>query len=91
MQKNENSLFTNLTGVQINKFSGKHPAGNVGTQIHHIDPINKGEFVWTINVQDLQLSEIILILEDLMHAEQLRYVAQKLTQLNITMYSLVQI
>ena len=53
--KNENSLFTNLTGVQINKFSGKHPAGNVGTQIHHIDPINKGEFVWTINVQDLSI------------------------------------
>ena len=28
-------------GVQINKFSGPHPSGNVGVQIHHIDPINK--------------------------------------------------
>lgn len=51
--KNESALFSNLDGVQINKFAGKHPAGNVGTQIHHIDPINKGEFIWTINIQDL--------------------------------------
>ena len=32
-----------------------HPAGNVGTQIHHIDPINKGETVWTINALDVAL------------------------------------
>jgi len=41
-------LFTNAKGVQINKFSGAHPAGNVGVQIHHIDPINKGDIAWTI-------------------------------------------
>ncbi|MCP4521150.1 MAG: Na(+)-translocating NADH-quinone reductase subunit A [Cytophagales bacterium] len=35
--------------VQINKVSGPHPAGNVGVQIHHIDPINKGDIVWTLN------------------------------------------
>jgi Na+-transporting NADH:ubiquinone oxidoreductase subunit NqrA len=23
---------------------GVHPAGNIGTQIHHIDPVNKGAF-----------------------------------------------
>ena len=40
-------LFSGLQGIQINKFSGPHPSGNVGTQIHHVDPINKGEFVWT--------------------------------------------
>ena len=45
--------FKNASGVQINKISGKHPAGNVGTQIHHIDPINKGEFVWVLNPQDV--------------------------------------
>jgi Na+-transporting NADH:ubiquinone oxidoreductase subunit A len=33
--------------------SGPHPAGNVGVQIHHIAPINKGETVWTINPQDV--------------------------------------
>lgn len=47
------ATFTQAKGVQINKISGKHPAGNVGTQIHHIDPINKGEFVWTVNAQDV--------------------------------------
>lgn len=47
--------FTESKGVQINKIIGKHPAGNVGTQIHHIDPINKGEFVWTVNAQDVAI------------------------------------
>lgn len=49
------STFTEAKGVEINKISGKHPAGNVGTQIHHIDPVNKGEFVWTVNAQDVAL------------------------------------
>ncbi len=40
-------------GVEIHKFSGKHPAGNVGVQIHHIDPINKGEVAWTIDPQNV--------------------------------------
>ena len=48
-------IFANAKNVQINKISGKHPAGNVGTQIHHIDPINKGEFVWTVNAQDVSI------------------------------------
>ncbi|TVP52575.1 MAG: Na(+)-translocating NADH-quinone reductase subunit A [Mongoliibacter sp.] len=43
------SVFSNVKGVEINKFSGPHPAGNVGIQIHHIDPINKGEIAWTIS------------------------------------------
>ena len=42
-----------LEGVELHAFAGKHPAGNVGVQIHHIDPVNKGEVVWTVNVQDL--------------------------------------
>ena len=32
---------------------GPHPAGNIGTQIAKIDPINKGEVVWTMNLQDV--------------------------------------
>lgn len=43
------AAFSNLKGVEVNKFSGPHPAGNVGVQIHHVDPICKGEIVWTIN------------------------------------------
>jgi Na+-transporting NADH:ubiquinone oxidoreductase subunit A len=52
---NQSSAFSSISGVEINKFSGKHPAGNVGTQIHHIDPINKGEFAWTINAIDVAI------------------------------------
>lgn len=48
-------VFTDAKGVEINKISGKHPGGNVGTQIHHLNPINKGEFVWTVNAQDVAL------------------------------------
>ena len=51
----QSTTFSGLTGVEINKFSGKHPAGNVGTQIHHIDPINKGEFTWTLNAIDVAI------------------------------------
>jgi Na+-transporting NADH:ubiquinone oxidoreductase subunit A len=43
------TVFSQVKGVEVNKFSGAHPAGCVGVQIHHIDPINKGEVVWTIN------------------------------------------
>ena len=38
----------NLENVELNIFSGKCPAGNVGVQVNHIDPVNKGEVVWTI-------------------------------------------
>ena len=40
-------------GVQINQFSGPHPSGNIGTQIHHIEPINKGEVIWYLYTQDI--------------------------------------
>ncbi len=45
------SVFTKAQGIQINKFKGPHPVGNVGTQIHFIDPINKGDIVWTVAPQ----------------------------------------
>lgn len=48
-----NSIFENLQNVIINKFKGPHPAGNVGVQIHHITPINKGETVWTVKPEDV--------------------------------------
>lgn len=43
------AVFSQLSGLEINKVSGPHPAGNVGVQIHHIDPINKDDVVWTVN------------------------------------------
>ncbi len=42
-------IFSKPQNVEVNRFSGQHPAGNVGVQIHHIDPVNKGEVVWTVN------------------------------------------
>jgi len=47
------SVFQNAEGVQVNKFFGKHPAGCIGIQIHHLDPINKGEVAWYLNPQDV--------------------------------------
>ena len=39
--------------VEISVFNGKHPAGNVGVQINHVNPINKGEVVWTANAEEV--------------------------------------
>lgn len=50
----ENTLnrgFTEAKNVVVNRFLGPHPAGNVGIQIHHVDPINKGDIVWYACVQ----------------------------------------
>lgn len=45
--------FHKLENVIQHIFSGKHPAGNVGVQIHHISPIKKGETVWTVSMMML--------------------------------------
>ncbi len=50
---NPSKVFTDTKGVQINTISGKHPAGNVGVQIHHIDPINKDDIIWYLSPQDV--------------------------------------
>lgn len=52
-KNNPSEVFTKAKNVQINKFTGPHPAGNVGIQIHHISPINKGEAVWYLSPQDV--------------------------------------
>lgn len=48
-------LFKNAKGVQVNWINGPHPSGNVGVQIHHIKPINKGDVVFTVAAQDVAL------------------------------------
>ena len=42
--------FHRLDNVIQHIFEGKHPAGNVGVQIHHLSPIRKGETVWTVSL-----------------------------------------
>ncbi len=47
------AIFTKAQGVEKHWFRGKHPAGNVGIQIHHIKPVKAGERVWTLGVQEV--------------------------------------
>ncbi|MBE6330947.1 MAG: Na(+)-translocating NADH-quinone reductase subunit A [Bacteroidales bacterium] len=42
-----------LKDAEVVEFAGPHPAGNVGVQINHIKPINKGEQVWTVSAFDV--------------------------------------
>ena len=42
------SALEGMKDVEVNVFDGKCPAGNVGVQVNHLDPVNKGEVVWTI-------------------------------------------
>lgn len=50
---NPPKALTEAKGVQKNNIYGPHPSGNVGIQIHHIDPINTGEIVWYLYPQDI--------------------------------------
>ena len=50
---NPAKVFRDAQGVQINHVYGPHPAGNVGVQIHHIHPINKGDVIWYLSPQDI--------------------------------------
>ena len=49
----EQHVASKRKNVRVEYFEGPHPAGNVGTQIACLCPINKGETVWTVNVQDV--------------------------------------
>ncbi len=59
--ENSTSVFAGLNDISLHKVSGIHPAGNVGTQIGAIDPVNKGEVVWTISPQDLVIIGELLL------------------------------
>lgn len=49
----DNQLFESIENVQKHYFSGPHPAGNVGTHIHYLDSINKGDIIWYIDPQEV--------------------------------------
>ncbi len=51
----QDDAFASVQGVVKTAFAGKHPSGNVGVQIHHTNPINKGEYVWVLNAQDVAI------------------------------------
>lgn len=49
------AFYQSVTEVDKTEFKGPHPAGNVGVQIHHTRPVNKGEVIWTVNPADVAL------------------------------------
>ncbi|MCF6753266.1 Na(+)-translocating NADH-quinone reductase subunit A [Pseudomonas stutzeri] len=42
-----------LANVQVEAFSGPHPAGLAGTHIHFLDPVSASKSVWSIGYQDV--------------------------------------
>lgn len=59
--KGSSSVLAGLEGVQLHTVSGPHPAGLVGTLINKVDPINKGERVWTVSAADLEIIGKLLL------------------------------
>lgn len=41
------------SNIETHEFSGPHPAGLVGTHIHHLDPVGPRKAVWHVNYQDV--------------------------------------
>jgi Na+-transporting NADH:ubiquinone oxidoreductase subunit A len=52
---NKNSKLSQVSGVELHKIYGPHPAGNVGILINKIDPINAGEKVWVVDAQHVAM------------------------------------
>ena len=55
------SPLAGLSGATIHQVSGPHPSGNVGTLINKVNPVNKGEVVWTVSAQDLVIIGELLL------------------------------
>ena len=55
LKNGASGVLNQVKNAEIRLFEGPHPAGNVGVQIHHIDPINKGDVVWTVDVQHVAM------------------------------------
>lgn len=46
-------VHTGDASVDVNEFAGPHPAGLVGTHIHHLDPVGLKKSVWHVGYQDV--------------------------------------
>lgn len=44
-----NTPMLPVAEAEVSVFDGPNPSGNVGVQINHINPVNKGEVVWTVD------------------------------------------
>jgi len=47
------SIVAGVKNATVTEFEGKCPAGNVGVQINHVNPVNKGEVVWTLGAEEV--------------------------------------
>lgn len=61
LKKNSTSFLKNVKNIEVIEVSGKHPAGNVGVQIHKTKPINKGERIWTVGPEDVAIIGRLLL------------------------------
>jgi len=48
-------FMPSVNGITVHKGQGVHPVGLVSTQIAKIEPINKGEKVWTVQMEDVAI------------------------------------
>ena len=48
-RQQSSSALTQAKDVKVTVFDGPCPAGNVSVQVNHLDPVNKGEVVWTVD------------------------------------------
>lgn len=44
---------SSVAQVEVHEFGGKHPAGLVGTHIHHLDAVSASKQVWHLGYQDV--------------------------------------
>lgn len=51
----KSNFMPSVPGIEIHKGKGVHPVGLVSTQIAKIEPINKGDKVWTVQIEDVMI------------------------------------
>lgn len=56
-----------VKSVSVEEFSGPHPAGNVGTHIHFLDPVGRNKTVWHIMAQDVVAISMLFLAGELEH------------------------
>lgn len=50
---NSNIPSVEADNLEVKTFEGVHPAGNVGTHIHFVDPASASKVVWHLNYQEV--------------------------------------
>jgi len=48
-----NVKLSSVKNLQVEDFTGPHPAGLTGTHIHFLDPVGKNKTAWYLNIEDV--------------------------------------